>query len=242
MTQGTAQGAAQGTTPPDAERAARVIVLFAMLAALHMTAVTEHFDVLRVVTKPLLMPVLAWWVHCWRGPRLLLAALLCGCGGDVLLDVGGTVPFLLGMAFFAAGHLCYLRLFVRLGAFDGPRTAVRLRCAAYGVVWAALVVALWPGLDAGMRVPVALYSVLLTAMAAGAYGAGPLARAGGLLFLLSDSLIATDLADWPLLPGHGAWVMATYLAGQALLALGVVATVRGIVFRRDSAAAAPAHP
>lgn len=227
---------------PDPERAARVIVLFAMLAALHMTAVTGHFEVLRVVTKPLLMPALAWWVLCRRGPRPLVAALLCGCGGDVLLDVGGTVPFLLGMGSFAAGHVCYLRLFTRLGSFRGPRTAVRVRCAGYGAVWAALVVSLWPGLDAGMRVPVALYSVLLTAMAAGAYGAGPLARAGGLLFLLSDSLIATDLADWPLLPGHAAWVMATYLAGQWLLALGVVSTVHGVVLRRTSPAAAPAGP
>ncbi|WP_063762422.1 lysoplasmalogenase [Streptomyces sp. NRRL F-5123] len=236
------QGTPRGTPQPDTERAARVIVLFAMLAAVHMTAVTQHYDVLGAVTKPLLMPALAWWVLCLRGPRLLVAALLCGCGGDVLLDVGGTVPFLLGMASFAAGHICYLRLFTRLGSFRGTRTAVGVRCAAYGVVWAALVVALWPGLDAGMRVPVALYSVLLTAMAAGAYGAGPLARAGGLLFLLSDSLIATDLADWPLLPGHGAWVMATYLAGQWLLAFGVVVTVRGIVLRRSPAAAAPARP
>ncbi|MFI0899969.1 lysoplasmalogenase [Streptomyces sp. NPDC020983] len=232
----------ENTPQPGAERAARVLALFSALAVLHLTAVIGHYDVLRVVTKPLLMPALAWWVQCRRGPRLLVAALLCGCGGDVLLDVGGTVPFLLGMGSFAAGHLCYLRLFTRLGSFRGPRTAVRVRCAAYGAVWAALVVALWPGLDAGMRVPVALYSVLLTAMAAGAYGAGPFARAGGLLFLLSDSLIATDLADWPLLPGHGTWVMATYLLGQALLAFGAVLTVPGIVLRRTSAAPAPAGP
>jgi uncharacterized membrane protein YhhN len=95
------------------------------------------------------------------------------------------------------------------------------------VVCAVLVVLLWPGLDAGMRVPVALYSLLLTAMAAGAYGLGAVARIGGALFLLSDSLIATDLADWPQLPGHDAWVMATYLAGQALLASGVLKACEG---------------
>jgi uncharacterized membrane protein YhhN len=168
------------------------------------------------------MPVLALRVRCLGGPRLLVAALLCGCGGDLLLDIGGPA-FLAGMACFAAGHVCYLRLFVRAGSFRSPSpTAVRLRCAAYAAVWAALVVLLWPGLDTAMRVPVALYSVLLAAMAAGAYGVNGTVGLGGALFLLSDSLIATDLADWPQLPAHDVWVMATYLAAQALLAAGLM--------------------
>lgn len=228
--QAPGSGPAKGATPsaePDPAKGNALLGAFAALMALHLNAVAEHFDLVREVSKPLLMPLLALWVRHWRGPGLLVAALLCGCGGDLALDIGGTVPFLLGMACFAAGHVCYLRLFVRLGAFRrGSRTAVRLRCAAYGLVWAVLVVLLWPGLDPGMRVPVALYSVLLAAMAAGAYGLGPAARTGGALFLLSDSLIATDLADWPLLPGHDAWVMATYLGGQALLASGVLTATR----------------
>jgi uncharacterized membrane protein YhhN len=236
----TADGSVAGTAVvpepagprPAPERAGAVIGVFAALAALHLTAVGGHFELLRDLGKPLLMPVLAAWVWTWRGPRLLVGALLCGCGGDVLLEVGGTVPFLLGMGCFAAGHVCYLRLFARYGGFAGPRGAVRARCAAYVVVCAVLVTLLWPGLDPGMRVPVALYSLLLTAMAAGAYGLGGTALAGGALFLLSDSLIATGLADWPQLPAHDVWVMATYLAGQALLALGVL---------RAAGATRPAH-
>ncbi|MFG1810232.1 lysoplasmalogenase [Streptomyces sp. NPDC049040] len=202
--------------------AGAAIAVFCALMSLQLVAVGSDFAVLRDIVKPLLMPSLAFWVWTWRGPRLLVAALLCGCGGDVLLEVGGTVPFLLGMGCFAAGHVCYLRLFARLGAFAGPRAAVRVRCAAYALVCAVLVVLLWPGLDAGMRAPVALYSLLLTAMAAGAYGLGVPALAGGALFLLSDSLIATGLADWPQPPAHDLWVMATYLTGQALLAMGVL--------------------
>lgn len=218
----TAAGAA-GAPAKDADRTVLAMVVFCALASVQLTALGSHFDVLRDLTKPLLMPALAAWAWSWRGPRLLVAALLCGCGGDVLLEVGGTVAFLLGMGCFAAGHVCYLRLFARLGAFAGPsRTAVVVRCAAYAALWAVLVVLLWPGLDAGMRVPVALYSLLLAAMAAGAYGLGGAALAGGALFLLSDGLIATGLADWPQLPGHDFWVMATYLAGQAVLALGVI--------------------
>jgi uncharacterized membrane protein YhhN len=77
-----------------------------------------------------------------------------------------------------------------------------------------------------MRVPVALYSVLLAAMAAGAYGLGPLTGTGGALFLVSDTLIATDLADWPQLPSPGTWVMTTYLAAQVLLTCGLLRTRR----------------
>jgi uncharacterized membrane protein YhhN len=204
-----------------------VLGLFCVLAAVHLAAVAQDYDLVRSLSKPLLMPLLALWARSQGAPRLLVAALLCGCGGDLLLDVGGTAAFLAGMACFAAGHVCYLRLFLHAGSFGSPsRTAVRLRCAAYAAVWAALVVLLWPGLDPGMRVPVALYSVLLAAMAAGAYGLGPLTGTGGALFLVSDTLIATDLADWPQLPSPGTWVMTTYLAAQVLLTCGLLRTRR----------------
>lgn len=227
----TAEGRAPVAEPvpggPGAARAGAVLGLFCVLAAVHLAAVTRDYDLVRSLSKPLLMPLLALWARSLGAPRLLVAALLCGCGGDLLLDVGGTAAFLAGMACFAAGHICYLRLFLQAGSFRSPSpTAVRLRCAAYAAVWAALVVLLWPGLDAGMRVPVALYSVLLAGMAAGAYGLGPAVGLGGALFLLSDTLIATDLADWPQLPSPGTWVMTTYLAAQVLLACGLLRTRR----------------
>ena len=202
--------------------AAAFTAVFAALLALHLVATANGWDAVRLATKPLLMPVLAGWVLARRGPRLLVAALLCGWGGDVLLEVGGTAAFLAGMGCFAAGHVCYLRLFLPRGAFAGPRTAVRLRCAVYAALWAVMVALLWPGLAAGMRVPVAAYSLLLVSMAAGAYGLGPLTAVGGALFLLSDSLIATGLAHWPRLPGHDVWIMLTYGLAQALLAFGLL--------------------
>ncbi|WTR18959.1 lysoplasmalogenase [Streptomyces sp. NBC_00138] len=190
---------------------------------LHLTAISADWHLVRAVTKPLLMPVLAALAWTRSAPRGLLAALACGWGGDVLLEIGGTVPFLLGMASFATGHVCYLRLFARRGAFAGARRAVAVRCAAYGVVWAALISLLVPGLDPGMRVPVAAYSLLLAAMAAGAYGLGRRAALGGALFLLSDTLIATGLADWPQPPDGDVWIMLTYACAQMLLTVGVLA-------------------
>ncbi|MEE4541403.1 lysoplasmalogenase [Streptomyces sp. V4-01] len=198
-----------------------------------------------LATKPLLMPLLAAWAAARRTPRTaraprgLIAALLCGWAGDVLLEVGGTAAFMAGMGCFAAGHVCYLRLFAARGAFRGTRRALSARYAGYALLWAVMIALLWPGLDPGMRVPVALYSLLLTAMAAGASGLGRAVAAGGALFLLSDTLIATGIADWPQLPRHQVAIMLTYAVAQALLAAGIpAAAVRTAPPRAAAEAAA----
>lgn len=205
--------------------------LFALLAATHLGALLADATTVVHLTKPALMPVLAAYAALRGGPRPLVAALLCGCGGDVLLQLGGETAFLAGMGCFAVGHLCYLTLFAR----SGRRRTVPWVAYGYGAVWLGSTAALWPGLDAGLRVPVAAYSLLLTAMALGALGVtrrsagqglgtGPWAGLGGALFLLSDGLIAAGLADWPQLPVPQFWIMATYIAAQYLLTVGLLHT------------------
>ncbi|CAM5620019.1 hypothetical protein SMICM304S_03618 [Streptomyces microflavus] len=61
---------------------------------------------------------------------------------------------------------------------------------------------------------------------------GRYAAAGGALFLLSDALIATGIAESARLPVPDFWVMSTYIAAQFLLALGVLtAGARGTTVR-----------
>ncbi|MEV6674131.1 lysoplasmalogenase [Streptomyces sp. NPDC051162] len=213
-------------------RTARALqAAFLAVAAAHLCALLAGSGV-APVTKPALMPLLAATVLARGGPRLLAGALLFGCGGDTLLGVGGDTFFLLGMASFAAGHVCYLTLWARHGSPRGGRTYAL--AAAYGAAWLGTVALLWPDLEARLRIPVALYSLLLTAMALGATRARPAAAAGGLLFLLSDTLLATGLADWPQAPVPQFWVMLTYLAAQLLLAEGLLRAV--------PASAAPRSP
>ncbi|MFE2377821.1 lysoplasmalogenase [Streptomyces sp. NPDC059398] len=204
---------------PGRERAARLLGLaygFAALADLCALLATGHTGLLvHTTAKPLLMPLLAAHAYVRGAPRLLVAALLCGWGGDVLLLSGAEPAFLAGMALFAAGHVCYLVLFGR------GRTNPYLG-AGYAVVLAATAAVLLPALPAGLRIPVAGYSLLLTAMAYRASGSGPAAGLGGALFLVSDTLIATGIADLPQPPVPGFWVMATYVAAQSLLAAGVL--------------------
>ncbi|MEH6375016.1 lysoplasmalogenase [Streptomyces sp. KLMMK] len=206
-------------------RATRALpALFVAVALAHLGALPAGSAV-ALVTKPALMPLLAACVIARGGPRLLVVALLCGCGGDTLLQIGGDVPFLLGMASFAAGHACYLVLCSRHGTPGGART--RGLAAGYGAAWLATVVLLWPDLEAGLRVPVALYSLLLVTMALYATRTLPLAAAGGALFVVSDTLIATGVADWPQPPAAQFWIMLTYLGAQVLLAEGLLRSAEG---------------
>ena len=62
---------------------------------------------------------------------------------------------------------------------------------------------------------------------------GRYAALGGALFLLSDALIATGIADWPQLPAHDFWIMLTYIAAQYLLTRGALGAPA------DSTGAAP---
>ncbi|MFJ2745593.1 lysoplasmalogenase [Streptomyces sp. NPDC087440] len=184
------------------------------------------------VAKPLLMPLLAGYVAVRGGPRLLVAALLFGWGGDVALLFDADPAFMLGMGSFALGHVCYLLLFK-----GAPMR--RPLGALYALALVGTVALLWADLPADLRIPVAGYSLLLTVMAFRASGLGLYAGLGGALFLLSDTLIATGVAQWPQLPAPDFWVMATYAAAQCLLALGVLrAPARAVAPHREEAATA----
>ncbi len=201
-----------------------LLAAFGLVAAVDLVFLAVGFDTGHAVAKPLLMPLLALWAAQRQAPRALLAALLFGWGGDVLLLSGAEPAFLAGMGCFAAGHVCYLALFRTYGRRHAvPRARAGLLALGYGIALVTTVALLWPDLPPGLRAPVAGYSVLLTAMAYGATTRlGLFAGLGGALFLLSDMLIASGVADWPQLPGPDFWIMLTYIAAQALLAGGTL--------------------
>ncbi|MFD3541178.1 lysoplasmalogenase [Streptomyces sp. NPDC058662] len=187
------------------------------VAAADLASLLAGWEAGHPVFKPLLMPLLVAYALTRGAPRLLVAALLFGWGGDLALLFDAEAAFLVGMGSFAVGHVCYLVLF-------GRRAAHPLLGGAYALALVGTVALLWGDLPADLRVPVAGYSLLLTAMAFRSSALGPRAGLGGALFLLSDTLIATGVADWPQLPRPDFWIMATYLAAQYLLATGVMAS------------------
>ncbi|MFD9410399.1 lysoplasmalogenase [Streptomyces sp. NPDC059989] len=213
--------AAARATPGRARLARAALAGFAAATAVDLGSLLADWHLGHVLAKPLLMPLLVAYVITRGGPRLLVAALLFGWGGDLALLFDAEPAFLVGMGSFAAGHVCYLVLF-------GRRATNPLLGGAYGLALVGTVALLWADLPADLRIPVAGYSLLLTAMAYRSSALGRAAGIGGALFLLSDTLIATGVAEWPQLPRPDFWIMATYVAAQYLLATGALAARRGV--------------
>jgi uncharacterized membrane protein YhhN len=193
----------------------------------------------RYVTKPLLMPALAVATASGAGSRrdILIrgaqVAQLFSWGGDVALLGRSSARFLTGVGSFSAAHVAYLAAF--FSARDDGSSPAEPGPKAAAVTWilAAPVMATAAGRkDPAMRAPIAAYAGILCAMFAGSttlrVGMPIAARrrilAGTSLFLLSDTLLGIrefirDDDSHTL----DAVVMATYTAGQLLIAEGAVA-------------------
>ena len=156
-----------------------------------------------------------------RQRRWVLAGLWLSLAGDVALmwPREGFVP---GLVSFLLAHLAYLAAFTRVQPF----AARALPFVIYAAVAGAVLAALWPGVPAGLQVPVVLYVLALASMAAQAavlWRAAPADAAarrlalGGALFLVSDALLAANRFAAPL-PLASLWVLATYWLAQACIA------------------------
>jgi uncharacterized membrane protein YhhN len=197
-------------------RGRRVLAGFWGATVVQVAAVAFDVNILKQASKVTLMPLLWQWSRTQDAPSLVQAALLASAAGDLLLE---TDAELAGMAAFAAAHACYLAVFLANPAQRSWRVL-----AAYAALWAALIAVLSPGLG-GRRVPVAAYSLLLTATAVASRWHNPRSGLGGALFLISDALIALRMSGRDF-PGRGALTMSTYAVGQYLLTSGVTKSDR----------------
>lgn len=190
----------------------------------------------RFVTKPLLMPVLGASLATnprAAGARLRTSTLLgqaAGWGGDVLLLDDGPRTFGVGAGAFGLGHLAYISGFAR-NRDSAPRRhnrAIRLATGAWAASAPVLAVAA-ARQDRALGPTVLGYSAVLAMMAAHANHLAPavprdaraLTALGAGLFMVSDSLLGTRRFLLPNPPARlEAAVMATYTAGQFLIAEG----------------------
>ncbi|WP_067863870.1 lysoplasmalogenase [Nocardia shimofusensis] len=220
--------APRSTAASGAARSLLPVVLAAAVsvAAVHLVAQVAAPDGLVVaVTQVLLMPLLAAALFAGtdrprgRLVQLVLVALLFSWLGDTVPRfVAGEGGFLILMACFLVAQVCYAVAFWPFRAaslFARPGAAVTVYILALGVLMALV----W---GAGVLVvPVAVYGAALVTMAALATGLGSVAGLGGVIFVISDALIALRVLAGTELPGHGFFVMLTYVLGQALLVVAV---------------------
>ncbi|MEV6302228.1 lysoplasmalogenase family protein [Actinoplanes sp. NPDC051861] len=187
------------------------MTLFLAVALAEIVAVAADWTVVQWIAKPLLAPLLIWYLVRHGRRDLVVVALCFATAGDIALLVPGQMAFLTGMLFFLGTQVCLIAAF--------PRPSARA-CAAYGTLWVVANAVLWSELGA-LRVPVLVYSLALTAMAASAAGVSRRVAAGGALFLVSDLLIGVGAAGLRL-PAHDVLVMTTYVAALALITTGWV--------------------
>lgn len=185
---------------------------------------------LNFVFKPLTTLLII--VYAWPRGRSRPAVrrwVLLGLGLSLCGDVALLWPqqgFLPGLLCFLLAHLAYLAAFTR----EGIRLAARpWPFVLYGLLAALILWQLWPGVGAGLRVPVLAYVVCLAAMAAQAAVVALRSRGtarqdaavwlalGGALFLCSDALLATNRFAAPL-PWASLWILGSYWLAQWCIA------------------------
>lgn len=197
---------------------AAVVVLVAVLVAVHLAAEARGARVVRAAGKlgasaTFVALALALGVD---GPleHGILAGLALSVVGDALLLSSRRPAFLAGLVAFLLAHLAYA------AAFAGAARPSPVAGVAVAAITAAALRWLWPSLGA-MRAPVVAYCAVITAMLWLALGVDrPEIRAGAALFYASDLLVARDRFVRPGLANRIVG-LPLYYAGQLLLALSV---------------------
>jgi uncharacterized membrane protein YhhN len=159
-----------------------------------------------------------------RFRRAIMAGLAFSAAGDTFLMLPVNLlaqSFTFGLASFLIAHLCYLRAFTSDARWFGKPVPL----SGFLVVGAINLGILWPGVPADLQVPVLIYVLFLIMMTSQAVsrflslktaGSG-FAAFGGILFLLSDTLIAYDKFHRHLIAAE-ACILVTYYAATWLIA------------------------
>jgi uncharacterized membrane protein YhhN len=147
-----------------------------------------------------------------RFGALVLAGLGLSAVGDVLLLSAAERPFLAGVGAFLLAHVAYATAFARGARISPVVIALLVATGAVVMVW------LWRRLGT-MRVPVLVYTTVISAMLAlGLGSANRLVPWGALLFYLSDLAVARDRFVRSEFANRLVG-LPTYYAAQVLLAL-----------------------
>ncbi len=166
---------------------------------------------------------------------LIVGALLLSALGDTALLHEGRGFFLVGLALFLLAHGAYTTAFLLGGGRGEWMSNGLVGVAVFAVATAYLVWRLWPGIESGLRGPVAFYALAITAMVGAAYVvlAGPWPDyitiplvAGAVSFYLSDAILAWTQFRQPL-PHQQTLNLGLYWTGQLGIALATRYVVGG---------------
>nr|WP_312015669.1 lysoplasmalogenase [Bradyrhizobium liaoningense] len=157
--------------------------------------------------------------------RAIAVGLVFALAGDFFLMLPGDY-FLWGLVCFLLTHCAYIYALTR-----DARPAGRWPIfAGFAAVALLMVAGLWNAVPVGMRLPVTLYAAALAFMTAQAVSRASqmpqgtpaaatarLAAIGGVLFLISDTILAYGRFRRTI-PGQSLWVLGSYYIAQLLFA------------------------
>ena len=201
--------------------------LYLAFAVINIAAAQLGLKGLEGATKAVLIPLLACAIPQDLPVRLrglYYLSLTFSWLGDMLLFFERFMPvlFIAGLVAFLTAHLLYLRVFKQISVGPGYLKDAPWAPIPFLLYGLALVVFLWPGLDAVLQVAVAVYAAVLLAMSISALNLSRgLLFAGALCFVASDSLLAINAFHTPI-TGAPVLILSTYWAAQGLLFLGIV--------------------
>ncbi|HIT74868.1 MAG TPA: lysoplasmalogenase [Candidatus Avipropionibacterium avicola] len=173
-----------------------------------------------MATIALPLPALmVWFAVSTRRWHRESVATLAGLAFSWLGDGLGAVDLRVKIAMFLVAQICYAVAFwPTFRRTWGPAGWWRVGLVAVPVAVMVAVVAPRAG---SLAVPVVAYGLVIAVMALCATSLGPLATAGGLLFLVSDAMLGgQEFAGW-YWKFQGLAIMATYLVAQGCLARAV---------------------
>lgn len=197
---------------------------FALISAFHLGVKAAGLVELDRATKGLTVPSLILGVVIvlvvgrmrlsWPVLATLVAGLVLSWLGDITLS-----DFTIGLSFFLAAHLVYIAMF--LVCF---RRRPSFWTIGYLPWYGGLLLAVWPYLG-NLAPVVAIYGLVLGLMSTAATRGNVTAAMGGVLFVVSDSLLAFRLFT-PLFSSaaEDVVIMGLYLGAQLLITLGVLRT------------------
>lgn len=214
----------------------RVKIIFwayIIIAAVNLVAqVLPHAELNRF-TKPVLMPLLLFYILEASKGRVTLKTLLLGLAilfswlGDVaLLYQSNQLYFMIGLGLFLLAQITYI-VILKKAAYQEIRFDV-LKVLPFAVFALILFAILIP--NAGdLAIPIFIYGIVISIMAGTArlregltgQESYRMALYGSLLFVASDSILAIN-KFYLEIPVAGLWIMSTYIAAQVLLVLGIL--------------------
>jgi uncharacterized membrane protein YhhN len=221
-----------------------ISVLFLLSIGVHLWAVGVDNAELIHWSKPLLMPLLAFyfWLSSKtvdRSVRIgILAALVFSWLGDSLLiyQSKAELYFLAGLGAFLVAQIMYAFNFAQLKNPSKEKMEWRTKFSVGLLVifYFFMLYTLWNFLG-NLKVPVILYGACLVGMLLMAVirknrtneTSFSLLFFGAIAFLVSDSMLAVSkfVGAFPM---AGFWVMVSYIAAQALIVQGVLAHYDGV--------------